>query len=48
MKMKDFSSFLLAVSVVAVTGVATIAIKVVNWLWLRPKKYEKSLQEQGF
>ncbi|XP_074368145.1 cytochrome P450 CYP72A219-like isoform X2 [Apium graveolens] len=31
-----------------VTSVATITMKVVNWLWLRPKKYEKLLKDQGF
>ncbi|KAK1399209.1 hypothetical protein POM88_009072 [Heracleum sosnowskyi] len=46
--MEDISPFMLAISVVAVTSVATITVKLVNWLWLRPKKYEKFLQDQGF
>lgn len=46
--MKDISLILLAILVVAATGVTTIVMKVVEWLWLRPKKYEKSLQAQGF
>ncbi|KAL8148722.1 cytochrome P450 72A397-like [Apium graveolens] len=46
--MEDISPLLLAVSVVAITSVVTIAFKVVNWLWLRPKKYEKYLKDQGY
>lgn len=46
--MEDISPLMLAISIVAVTSVTTITIKVVNWLWLRPKKYEKLLKDQGF
>lgn len=46
--MEDSSPFLLAISVLAVTSVAITAMKVVSWLWLRPKMYEKSLKDQGY
>lgn len=46
--MQNIRPFLLAILVVTVTSVAIMAMKVVNRLWIRPKKYEKSLRDQGF
>ncbi|KAK3011391.1 hypothetical protein RJ639_012461 [Escallonia herrerae] len=38
---------LIAISVVLATIVVTWTVRVVNWVWLRPKKLEKCLREQG-
>ena len=46
--MEESSPILSAISVVAVTIVAIISMKVVRWLWLRPKMYEKFLKDQGY
>lgn len=37
----------IAVSIVLVT-VVTLAWRVLNWVWLRPKRLERCLRQQGF
>ena len=37
----------IAVSIVSIVVVITWAWRVVNWVWLRPKKLERCLREQG-
>ncbi|WOH00779.1 hypothetical protein DCAR_0520154 [Daucus carota subsp. sativus] len=46
--MEESSPILSGIAVVAVTVVAIISMKVVRWLWLRPKMYEKFLKDQGY
>lgn len=46
-KMEAKASWI-AISIVAITSVVIIAVQIVNWVWLRPKKLEKYLREQGF
>ncbi|KAK3019973.1 hypothetical protein RJ639_003020 [Escallonia herrerae] len=38
---------LIAVSVVLASIVVTWIVRLVNWVWVRPKKLEKCLREQG-
>ncbi|KAK2999233.1 hypothetical protein RJ639_022977 [Escallonia herrerae] len=38
---------LIAVSVVLASIVVTWTVRLVNWVWVRPKKLEKCLREQG-
>ncbi|XP_021733658.1 cytochrome P450 CYP72A219-like isoform X1 [Chenopodium quinoa] len=45
MELASTSSVLLTVVCVLVV---TVLIKVVNWVWLRPKKLDKLLRQQGF
>lgn len=39
--------FLVAISI-AVIAIVSKLYRVLNWLWLKPKKLEKYLKEQGF
>lgn len=43
----EFSVKSIAFSIVIVT-VVTWACKILNWVWLKPKKLEKQLRRQGF
>lgn len=33
---------------IGLIGIITLVWKVLNWVWLRPKKLEKCLRQQGF
>ncbi|XP_030965814.1 cytochrome P450 CYP72A219-like [Quercus lobata] len=43
----EISLLRIAVSIVSIVVVITWAWRVVNWVWLRPKKLERCLREQG-
>ena len=43
----EMSLLRIAVSIVSIVVVITWAWRVVNWVWLRPKKLERCLREQG-
>ena len=42
------ASFLEIAIAIAVVAATTVAWGVFNWVWLRPKKFEKHLKKQGF